>query len=182
MSTTFTPLDGKEFGKLFRDFKYSAYRLETLQQYSVPNEMEAFARFKSGQPRGVFPGASEWLENTVKPAIQAGKHMHRVHVVEEPLSDYVRFECLWGYSYSDGIGEEIKILPVNLGEWPDELPRLDYWLFDSSLMVRMNYDSDGAFESADLATDPAMIVKANLWRDAAVNRSISFSAFAVSLT
>jgi hypothetical protein len=103
--------------------------------------------------------------------------MHRVHIVEEPLSDYVRFECAWAYEHTTLAGEEVRIIPVAEGTWPD-LPRDDYWLFDSSLLVSMRYDDDGVYEAAELVDDPARIVEANHWRDQAIYQSIPYRTFA----
>lgn len=181
MGRTFTSLADDEFNQLFLDFRYTAYRLETLQRYDVSYEKAEFDRFLSGETRGKFPGISKWIEGTVAKAVSAGKRMHRVHVVEEPLSDYVRFECAWSYEHTSRAGEEIRILSVTKGEWPDELPRHDYWLFDSSLLVAMYYEDDGRFISAEVVDDPKKIVQANFWRDAAVESSISYREFAAQL-
>jgi hypothetical protein len=181
MGQTIASLDDPEFARPFRDFKYTAFRLETLQRYAVTYEREAFERFLAGEERGEFPGIAEWIEGTVTPAITSGKRLHRVHVVELPLSDYVRFESGWAYSHTAAAGEEIRILPVRQGEWPTELPHYDYWLFDSATVLSMRYDEQGNFESAEFEDDPALIVHANRWRDAAVMLSIPYPDFAETL-
>lgn len=177
MGQVFTSLGDETFNRLFLDFQYTAYRLEALQRYDVTYEQDEFGRFLSGETRGTFPGISEWIEGTVAKAVENGKHMHRVHVVEEPLSDYVRFECAWSYEHTVAAGEDVRIIPVPWGEWPD-LPHDDYWLFDSSLLVAMHYDDESAFVSAEVIDDPHQIVQANYWRDLAVGNSIDYSAFA----
>jgi hypothetical protein len=175
---SFTSLADEEFNQLFLDFRYTAFRLETLQVYDVFYEKDEFARFLDGAPRGEFPGIGGWIEGTVAKAVAAGKHLHRVHVVEEPLSDYVRFECAWAYEHTVEAGEDVRLLAVGKGEWPGELPRYDYWLFDSSQLVAMLYEKDGTFRSAEIVDDPEMIVRANLWRDAALHRAVSYREFA----
>ncbi|MFG2049912.1 DUF6879 family protein [Micromonospora sp. NPDC048935] len=57
LTRSFTSLDDDEFNQLFRDFRYTAYRLETLQRYDVSYEQDEFARFLAGQTRGEFPGS-----------------------------------------------------------------------------------------------------------------------------
>ena len=88
----------------------------------------------------------------------AGKLMRRVHVVEEPLSDYLRYEML-SYRPNAEAGEDVRILPVRPGEWPD-LPHHDYWLFDSADLWLMNYDRDGHFLGAKSVTAAGHVVAA----------------------
>ncbi|MCD0450509.1 hypothetical protein LO762_15115 [Actinocorallia sp. API 0066] len=178
MGRVFRSLDDPEFNEFFTGFRFTAYRLESLQHYDVSYEKAEFELFLSGRTRGLFPGIDAWIDGTVKPAHAAGKRLYRVHVVEEPLSDYVRFECGWAYRHTVAAGEEIRLIPVPAGEWPEGLPHRDYWLFDSSALIVMHYRDDGAFEAAERVEDPERIVEANHWRDLAVHRSIPFEAFA----
>ena len=178
MGRVFTSLGDREFNRLFLEFQYTAYRLEVLQRYDVSYEEDEFSRFLAGESRGEFPGISEWINGTVAKAVAGGKRMHRVHVVEEPLSDYVRFECAWAYEHTVSAGEEVRIWPVPEGEWPAEIPRYDYWLFDSSRLVAMHYEDDGRFASAEMVEDANQIVRANRWRDIAVESSMPYRGFA----
>ena len=178
MGRTFTSLDDEEFNQLFLDFRYTAYRLEALQRYDVSYEKDEFGRFLAGETRGEFPGIADWINGTVAKAVAAGKRIHRVHVVEKPLSDYVRFECAWAYEHTSEAGEEIRVIPVAKGDWPEGLPHYDYWLFDSSQLVAMYYEEDGSFRAAEIVDDPGKIVQANYWRDAAVKASIPYPEFA----
>ncbi|MFC4530091.1 DUF6879 family protein [Sphaerisporangium dianthi] len=178
MGRVFRSLDDAEFNRLFTEFRFTAYRLESLQVYDVSYEKAAFELFLSGQRRGEYPGIAQWIDETITPARDSGKLVHRVHVVEEPLSDYVRFECAWAYAHTVSAGEDVRFIPVPSGEWPEGLPRYDYWLFDSCLLVAMHYRDNGEFEAAEILDDPEKIVQANFWRDMAVRRSISFATFA----
>ncbi|ROO51253.1 hypothetical protein EDC02_6125 [Micromonospora sp. Llam0] len=177
MTRSFTSLDDDEFNQLFRDFRYTAYRLETLQRYDVSYEQDEFTRFLAGERRGEFPGIAAWCD-TVRAAVSAGKRMHRVHVVTEPLSDYVRFECGWAYEHTVEAGEDVRLIVVAGNDWPAALPHYDYWLFDSSQLVAMYYDEEGRFVSGELISDPAKIVQTNLWRDAAVSASMPYRTYA----
>ncbi|MEV0345538.1 DUF6879 family protein [Nonomuraea sp. NPDC050680] len=174
----FRSLDDAEFNRFFTEFRFTAYRLESLQRYDVSYEKTEFDLFLNGQQRGEFPGIAQWIDGTVKPARNSGKLLHRVHVVQEPLSDYVRFECAWAYAHTVPAGEDVRLIPVPSGEWPAGLPRYDYWLFDSSSLVTMHYEEDGSFEAAEIVDDPEKIVQANFWRDMAVGQSIPFASFA----
>jgi hypothetical protein len=178
MGRVFRSLDDDEFNKLFHSFRYTCYRLETLQRYGVSYESDEFERFLAGEARGTFPGIAAWIDGTVSAAVKAGKRLYRVHVVEEPLSDYVRFECAWSYEHTVAAGEEVRILPVSGGAWPDDLPHRDYWLFDSATLVVMHYAPDGTFTFAELIDDPAEVVEANYWRDIAVSKAMPYRSFA----
>ncbi|MDE3721224.1 hypothetical protein PWG71_07475 [Nocardiopsis sp. N85] len=177
MGRIFRSLDDVEFNRFFKEFQFTAYRLESLQKYDVSYEKKEFDLFLNGQQRGEFPGIAGWIDGTVRPAHASGRILHRVHVVEEPLSDYVRFECSWAYTHTVAAGEDVRIIPVNPGEWPEGLPNYDYWLFDSSHLITMHYKDDGEFEAAEIVDDAEKIVQANLWRDLAVNKSIPFKEF-----
>lgn len=177
MGGTYFSLSDPEFMRHFSDFRRTAYRLETLQFYDVSYERAEFDRFLSGEPRGVFPGIDEWGA-LVRSGVREGKEFQRVHLVTEPLSDYVRFECAWAYRHNVAAGEDVRIVPLRQGEWPEDLPRQDYWLFDSALLLLMNYDPDGSFVSAEAVDDELRVADADRLRARAVERSIAFPDYA----
>jgi hypothetical protein len=172
MDITIPPAD--EFSDRFTTFRYTAYRLETLQSYDVPQEEESLAAFLAGDPVSFGPPKDGWTA-TVAEAVAAGKLMRRVHIVEEPLSDYLRYEML-SYRPNVEAGEDVRILPVAPGRWPD-LPRRDYWLFDSADLWLMNYGRDGHFTGAGPVRDAAEIVMHNYWRDAALHAAVPYAEY-----
>lgn len=122
-------LDG-EFTELFRKFKHSAFRLETLQWYGVGYEEGPLEQFLAGKPVVHDPSKDEWC-GMIRNAVASGRRMERVHVVVEPLTDYLRYEM---HSYAPNVeaGEDIRLIPVRDGDWPADLPKgHDFWLFDS---------------------------------------------------
>jgi hypothetical protein len=176
----FSSLEDGEFNQLFLDFRYTCYRLETLQRYDVSYEKEEYGHFLAGENQGESRGIASWIDGTVSKAVAAGKQMQRVHVIEEPLSDYLRYEFGWAYEHTVAAGEDVRLIPVSAGQWPDKIPHYDYWLFDSSILVAMYYECDGAFSAAELIDDPEKIVRANYWRDMAVVLSVPFHSYAAS--
>jgi hypothetical protein len=142
----------EEFGALFTTFQRSAFRLETLPVYSVTedDEAEAFRRFCAGQPQP--PQDRDW-PRLVSSAVAAGKRMERVRLVSQPLSDYLRFELSWGYPDNIAAGEDIRILPV-VGDLPAGIMDHDYWLFDDTIVVRMEDDDEGRFIGPTAMGDP----------------------------
>lgn len=132
-------LAGEDWQARFRDFRSEVWRLETLPQYLVPQEAEEFARFRAGE-RDSGPVEDEWTR-LIRSHTEAGRTMGRVHIITRPLSDYLQFEFQY-YVHSSTAGEDIRILDVTDRESP--LPNVqDFWMFDRSTVVLMNYEPDG---------------------------------------
>lgn len=142
----------EEFGRLFTSFERSAFRLETLPQYLVADEAETFADFQAGRPLARrTPETDDWLRMIAQDAV-AGKRWVRVHVVEHPLSAYLRYE-LACYADSVAAGEQVFIADQDAYPELAVLDREDFWLFDDRLVVRMRYDLDGHWLGAERALD-----------------------------
>jgi hypothetical protein len=168
---------GPEFTDLFRTFEHTAFRLETLQQYTVEYEQEPIRRFLAGEPRPDDPSKDEWCA-LIRDASARGKRMGRVHIVTEPLTDYLRYEIGWSYGDNVTAGEDIRIAPVQAGTWVDGLPRdYDFWLFDSRYLWVMSYDEDGRFLFAEHIEDPAEVVRHNHMRDVAMHTAVGFTEY-----
>lgn len=172
MTVELIPPGAPEFAALFHQFHYTMFRLETLQSYGNSGEDADFQAFVSGQPRPPNPGHDEW-QAMIRANVEAGRSAQRVHVVTEPLSQYVRLELTWGYGPNATAGEDIRIIPVRGGEgWPTDVPRHDFWLFDSHRLYEQHYDSDGTWLGTEPVTDPSRIVDACYWRDAALQQAV----------
>jgi Family of unknown function (DUF6879) len=131
---------GEDFSGLFDWFGESAFRLETLDHYAMAYEEEAVRRFLAGEAQDTT-FIAPWLER-VAAAVNAGRRMQRVHVVTEPLSDYLRFE-ITGYRLNVEAGEDVRVLPRR-ATGALELPDHDFWLVDGQQVASMLYDGDGA--------------------------------------
>jgi len=105
----------------------------------------------------------------------AGKTMARVHVIAEPLTDYLRHE-LACYESSVAAGEDIRILPADVAAGLD-LPDFDYWLFDDLRAAVQYYGARGAWLRAELVTEPAFIASRRRWRDAAMKAALPLDAY-----
>ncbi|SRR6266545_603624 len=152
------------------NFQQSAFRLERLQAYHIPQEAELFAAFKRGEDVRV-PDDHPWPK-LVHHATHTGKTMQRIRVVEHPLSDYVRFE-LSLYPRSVEAGEDIRVARL------DEHPQLaqceqDFWLFDDEVAVVLDYDDRGGFLGS--RTNPDLDRYRNL-RELALACSMELSAY-----
>jgi hypothetical protein len=144
----------------------SAFRLETLPQYLVPQEAEEFAAWRAGRPVPLqTPATSPWLEK-IQTTTSRGYRWYRVHVIDHPLSDYLRYE-LYGYQANAAAGEEIYI--ADRRDHPDlEHLREDFWLIDDTTAVRMVYDVDGRFLRPEPVQDvtPYLLMRDTVLRHA----------------
>jgi hypothetical protein len=163
---------GPEFSQLFRTFEHTAFRLETRDVYKSANESRALDQFTAGEPvdMGWF---QNWL-TMIEEATAEGRHFSRVRVVTMPPTVYSRFGIFCS-EYTNAAGEDIRYLRRDDAS---DLPDYDYWLFDSSKLVRMRFDDDENFLGGELIEDPAVIVQHNYWRDAAWHRAVRRDDFA----
>jgi hypothetical protein len=151
-------------------FERSAFRLETLPVYDVPQETEMVAAFCRGE-KVRLPDNHPWLER-LRAAARAGKAMQRVRVVSHPLSDYLRFE-LSLYPRSIEAGEDVRI--ANLDSHPElEVCRHDFWLFDDQVVVTLEYDPGGRFRGTRTEQD---LDRYRQLRELALSCSMELSAY-----
>lgn len=131
--------------------KLSAFRLETLPQYLVPGEAERFATWNAGEPMpSRTPENNEWLARLQRDT-DRGFRWYRVHILDQPLTAYLRFEL---YSYLEGVAVGNEIYVADRDAHPD-LADLheDFWIFDDEIGVRMFYDDEGHFLYPELIDD-----------------------------
>lgn len=168
-----------DLGSAFQNLTTSWFRLETLQAYDVEEEHESFAEFlRTG--RLDSPGDVEW-RGMIAGHVAAGRSLQRVHVVEEPLTDYVRYEIA-EYVRNHEAGEDIRLLPVPAGEWPEGPPQgTDFWLLDdgqpSQSAWAMAYDDEGRFLGVEEVQDPDLIDTYRKWRDTALGLSVPLNDY-----
>ncbi|MCP2257778.1 hypothetical protein LX15_001464 [Streptoalloteichus tenebrarius] len=165
-------LDGDVWQAYFRDFRKSAFRLETHQVYTMPAEAEDLQRFLAGEP---MPEAhnSPWHQ-TIRNNISAGKTMTRVKIIRRPLTDYTRFLLSWCIPDNVAAGEQYRIIDVT--EREVDLPEQDFWLFDDETVVRLNYRPDGTQINRELV-ESGDITQYLRWRDLALAESVPFAEY-----
>jgi hypothetical protein len=166
----------EDFGAAF-EFRRSAFRLELLDKYVAANEAEPFRRFLNGEPHN--PAWREPWAQFVRESVRDGKRMARVHVVREPLSDYLKFELTRAYPANVTAGEDVRILEIS--QYPElSPPSRDFWLFDERNAAVMDYDQDGNFLGADATSDPALVGYYLHVRDLTVNLSVPLADYLAS--
>lgn len=169
-------LSSPDFQGLFSSYKSSAFRLETLQTYAVSYEDKPFQDFLAGKERYTDDQHKQWVEQ-IRANIAAGKTMSRVHVIEEPLTDYLRFEILWPYRDNVDAGDQIGLVVVQRGDWPAAIPKQDFWLFDENLVAEMIYDERYGFVEAVITDNHLLVEECIRWRDEAIRLSISYEEY-----
>lgn len=166
-------VSGEEFNDLFRQYRHTAWRLETRTFYGVLHENEPFQRWLVGDDSDI-----EWFQPWLKlmrAELATGKRMERVRLIDDPPSDYLRWE-LWGTPYNLGIGEDIRYLP-RTHPIVAELPDHDFWVFDSRTVARLEFDERGDVLGASLTEDPARVLTALQARDAAWHHALTFTQY-----
>lgn len=165
-------LDGDDWKAHFRNFKRSAFRLEVHQVYTMPNEAETLSSFLAGDP--IPDGFNAAWHQTIQGHVVAGRTMTRAKLVRRPLTDYSRYLFEWGISGNVAAGEDYRIVDVT--EREVDLPSQDFWMFDETTVVHLNYRPDGTQINRELIESPD-ISRYLAWRDLALESSIPFSDY-----
>jgi hypothetical protein len=165
-------LDGEAWGTFFDSYQREAFRLETLTAYKMASEQAEYETFlASGELH--IPEDDSWLMR-VRHFRATGRWVGRVHVITRPLTNYLRYEFAV-YRYTVQAGEDVRILDLTDQTNPG-LPQQDFWLFDDSAVVRMDYAVDGTQIGRELLedADPAPYVA---WKRLALERAQPFTEY-----
>lgn len=167
-------LDAPEWLGLFENVERSWFRLETLQAYAVGYERDEYDRFlTTGR---LDRPVNDWQKMITRHA-QAGRALQRVHIVVEPLTDYLRYEVA-AYRLNGKAGEDIRLIPVHSGQWPAGLPTgQDFWLFDDSEVWDMHYDTEGRFLNATRSESESYRDQCRRWRDVALDQALTLGEY-----
>ncbi|MFF8500675.1 DUF6879 family protein [Streptomyces anulatus] len=152
-----------EIAMLFREFRHTAFRLETRRGYASDRNSPKWERWKTGADISAEPD-NAWREN-VRAQTAQGKRFERVRLVDQPPTEGQRFLLASGQG-NVAAGEDIRNLPrsqaARLG-----LPDHDFWLFDSRMIARFVFAEDDTTLGVILSEDPAEVALACQARDAA---------------
>ncbi|CAM5319120.1 DUF6879 family protein [Streptomyces chartreusis] len=159
---------------LFREFRHTAWRLETRSGYASDRSSANWSRFRAGESFGFNPD-SPWHAN-VRAQTEAGKRFERVRLVDEPLTEGQQFLLATGLG-NTAAGEDIRNLPRSEAERL-RLPDVDFWLFDSKLLARFSFDEDDTTLGVYVTEDPAEVLAACQARDAAWHHATPTTEFA----
>lgn len=132
-----------DLSRLVSDAEHSAFRMETLPQYLVPQEEAEFAAWRAGVRSPLpSPTTSPWLTR-IADTTACGFAWSRVRIVDRPLCTYSEFE-LYGLQANSRAGEVIHVADRTSDHELDDLHD-DFWLIDDNIGITMTYDGDGRF-------------------------------------
>ncbi len=168
-------MSADDFNNLFDRFEHEAFRLETLPVYTVEAEQETFAAFLAGtvQPLTEIRFFSAW-HDSIRAVVARGGEVKRVRILDEPPTDYQRFE-VWAGQFNTAAGEILNYLPRSRAKEIGLPLGNDWWLFDSKYLARMKFDPDGRPLGGEVTDDEHLVAQHRAWRDLA-NRHATPSA------
>jgi hypothetical protein len=135
-----TPVD------LYRECALSAWRVEALQHYTVPGDEDRQRAFHAGEPLPPARQAKAGSLALIARLRDTGRTVGRIHVVDRPLSPYVRYE-LAVYAENVAAGEEVRIADRSLHPVLGEITA-DFAVFDAEApadtrAILFDYDAAG---------------------------------------
>lgn len=133
------------------------FRLETLPHYDAASDDEDYRRYLRGDSAPSAAAKQPWLDR-LRTDVAAGRHWRRVHSVRHPLSDYLRYECEWGYTYNVAGGEDVRILDLDQVGLDGFAGVGDFFVVDGTHAVRSHYDDHGRFKFAEVLDEPGPFV------------------------
>ncbi|EKX66635.1 hypothetical protein PV416_33235 [Streptomyces ipomoeae] len=166
-------LDGDAWRRVFDAYERDAWRFEAQPTYTMPREAENVARFLRGEPKPLDHNA-RWHER-VRGYVASGRTIGRVRVVRQPLTDYQRYQFSWGIPGNIEAGEDIRVLDVTQDDYDLLLSGTDWWMFDETRIVHLNYRPDGTQINRELFTGE--VAPYLEWKRIALSHSVPFSEY-----
>jgi hypothetical protein len=156
----------------------SAYRWEALPAYEVPNDKGAlgsdYDRYLAGEPEPDWGRKQPWLD-TLAAGAARGIRRSRVRLLHDPLTDYERYECEWGYALNGPAGEDVYVIDPAEQARPELVVDHDFWLIDDEHCFRMDYTPAGEIQAAVYA--PELLGTCRRARDAALSVAVEFAGW-----
>lgn len=174
----------EEFDQVFDHFTSSAFRLEARQRYAIDESDEDYLAWQAGRPRPERSvRTSPWLARVAASTVTQGKEWARVHVVDYPLSEYMRYELV-AYRENAAAGEGIRI--ADRAAHPDLASLdVDFWLFDADTdhahAVIIDYDPEGNVTAFQPTEDAQTLEQFRAWRDLSLRHSADLNTYLAAI-
>jgi Family of unknown function (DUF6879) len=171
-------MSGVDLLELYDSATDEALRVEAQQRYAVPAEDAQFRAFTEGRPMPSDPHVDRSMQ-IIRSATARGCRIRRVHVVDLPLTMYLRYE-LAAYRENTAAGEEIGLA---VRSWHPDLRDLteDFVLFDlgtdHAAVVWMRYDDEGRVAGLAYSDKPADLALAASYRKTALVHAVPLREF-----
>lgn len=165
-------LSADDFNQLWRYFRQTAFRLEVQPVYTVADEQESVGEFLTGhEPRPLteYGWFAAWLDQ-IRSVTAQGREVRRVRVLDEPLTNYQRWE-MWCGRWNIEAGEDIRYITRTRAKAAGLPVADDWWLFDSAAVAKMRFTADGHPLGGQIIRDPSVVSQYCAWRDLAVHLS-----------
>jgi hypothetical protein len=163
-----------DFDRLLAGVTDSFFRLETLQNYTVDEYDERLHIFREeGRLAATPPRKVEWCA-WIEERTAAGQRVHRVHVLDLPANDYIRYE-LRAYEENVAAGEDVRLADRCADPALDRL-RTDFILLDGDtdhpVVLLQQHSPEGELIGMEESRDPADVERCRRDRDLAIAHSI----------
>jgi len=147
-----------------RTFERSGLHFEAQTYYAA--DLELYGRWLAGDLTladvEADAGYVDWYAN-VRRHVAAGHIVRRVRILDDPPSDYQRFEE-WLTVLNVNAGEEARHLSRSGAERLGVLPALtDGWILDETELITVEWSSAGDLERITSTTDPEVVRRALDW-------------------
>src|ERR1700722_5790041 len=160
--------------ELFRTFAAAACRLEVRTSYGLLDDDQPYQDFLAGREPDLA-WFTPWLDLMREQIAGAGKRVERVRVVDDPPSDYLRWEWFLNRCNADA-GEDIRYLSRESAD-ALRLPAYDFWIFDSAAVAFMVFAKSGEFTGPVLVDDQVVARQHLAYRDAAWHAAVPYERY-----
>lgn len=146
-----TLLDLSQLRQVLNTATQDLFRWETLPAYEVASDGSDYRRYLDGADAPTPERKQPWLD-ILRAWADQGRARRRVRIIHDPITDYERYACEWGYALNAQAGEIIRIIDLAHAQLLPELARIagDFWFIDGREVVAMHYEPDGQFRAAEI--------------------------------
>jgi len=166
-----------KFEKEWNNAKNNIFRLESLPEYKVENDLKNFEKFKKGLPY-IANKDKKWFKK-LSSTKNRGLIIKRVRIVKLPLSDYLKYEIdFWQKSIK--YGEQILFLKQN--DYQKIITSIkfepeDFWMFDDKKLIIFHYNISGEWIGEEVISEQNIIDKYKNVKQELIRHSVLMQKF-----
>lgn len=146
----------KMWDQYWDDMKKEWFKIEVLQDYSGEDDGPSLAAWKNGDKEEskrlfidqVVRRAKAW-QLSCQTKVKNGVQLIRIHIVEEPYSEYLEWELMVYKIHNIPIcGEKVFLVPKSQLKDLD-IPKGDVMIFDGKRLANNTYNESGLMTQVD---------------------------------